>query len=113
MKGSVSMSKNTTSSESNMEIHEERIITDPTLVLTLLHEKKRMIVNLLLKNAMTIQELKNATKMNPGTIKRHLDDLMKNDLIFIAEERLNDYNIKMKFYQATARRFIINFTLPE
>ncbi len=107
------MSKNQISSKSNGEAQEERYITDPSLVLTLLHEKKRMIVNLLLKNAMTIQELKIATKMNPGTIKRHLDDLMRQDLIFIAEQRLNDYNIKMKFYQATARKFIINFVLPE
>jgi len=107
------MSNNKITSNSKIGVQYERIITDPTLVMKLLHEKKRMIVNLLLKKAMTIQELKHATKMNPGTIKRHLDDLMAVDLIFIAEERLNDYKIKMKFYQTTARKFIINFVLPE
>ena len=97
----------------SIEIKEEQLISDPSLVLTLLHEKKRMIINLILKKSMTIQEIKKQTDINPGTIKRHLDDLMKHDLVYVAEERLNDYNIKMKFYRATAQKFIINFVLPE
>ncbi len=108
------MSKNSISSKkTNRKILEKQLISDPSLVLTLLHEKKRLIINLLLKKAMTIQEIKKKTNINPGTIKRHLDDLMKNDLVFVAEEKLNDYNIRMKFYQATAQKFEITFVLPE
>jgi len=88
-------------------------ITDPALVLLLLHETKRIIINLLCRSALNIQQLKEATNINPGTIKRHLTDLENAGLVMVAEERLNEYNIKMKFYRATAMEFKIEITLPD
>jgi predicted ArsR family transcriptional regulator len=87
-------------------------VTDSELALTILHGKKKMILSLLLNNAMTIQEIKKETGLNPGTIKRHLLDLIANDLIFIQEERKSEkYNINMKFYRAKAKEIRINILL--
>jgi len=95
------------------EILEEMTINDPDLVLVLLHEKKRQLLNCLVKERMTIQELSTRTRMNPGTIKRHLDDLIKNNLIFVQKKERNSYNVLMKYYRAVANEFHIYFRLPE
>jgi len=93
------------------KIKEEIKITDSSLALIVLHEKKKMILKMLLEKAMTIQDLKKATNLNPGTIKRHLDDLVKNELVFVAKVKYSDYNIRMKYYRATAKNFIINIKI--
>lgn len=93
------------------KIKEEIKITDSSLALIVLHEKKKMILKMLLEKAMTIQDLKKATNLNPGTIKRHLDDLVKNKLVFVAQVKYSDYNIRMKYYRATAKNFTINIKI--
>ncbi|MHA1746092.1 MAG: winged helix-turn-helix domain-containing protein [Promethearchaeota archaeon] len=91
---------------------ESLTVTDSELALTILHGKKKMILSLLLNNAMTIQEIKKETGLNPGTIKRHLIDLMSSDLIdMVKEERSEKYNINMKFYRAKAKEIRIDITL--
>ena len=90
---------------------ESLTVTDSELALTILHGKKKMILSLLLKKAMTIQEIKRDTGLNPGTIKRHLIDLMSNRLIFVEREELSDYNIRMKYYRAKAKEIRIDITL--
>ena len=52
-------------------------------------------------------------EINPGTIKRHLDDLIANDLVFMIFDDRSEYNVKMKFYSAKARNFIIDIKIPE
>jgi DNA-binding PadR family transcriptional regulator len=89
------------------------IIEDPELVLIVMHDIKRMILDLITRKAMNIQELREATNVNPGTIKRNLDDLEKNHLIFVADTKWNEYHIKMKYYHAIAKKFIINFQIPQ
>jgi len=106
------MARNFNSSNSKtLKIKEEIKITDPSLALIVFHEKKKMILKMLLEKAMTIQDLKKATNLNPGTIKRHLDDLVKNELVFVAQVKYSDYNIRMKYYRATAKNFIINIKI--
>ncbi len=97
--------------DKSSKIKEEIKITDSSLALIVLHEKKKMILKMLLEKAMTIQDLKKATNLNPGTIKRHLDDLVKNKLVFVAKVKYSDYNIRMKYYRATAKNFIINIKI--
>lgn len=87
------------------------IVDDNDLALTVLHEKKKMILSELIHEAMTIQNLSIKTGMNPGTIKRHLMDLMNRNLIFVEKEARTDYNIKMKFYRARAKRIRIEIEL--
>ena len=58
-------------------------------------------------------DLKNATGENPGTVKRHLDDLVDKKLIVQTRIEKNIYGIKVKYYRATARQFVFNIKWPE
>ena len=91
---------------------EEVTLTDPCAVPIVFHEKKGQILKLLIEKEMTIIDLKHATGMNPGTVKRHLDDLLQHDLILIAKEQLSEYSIMMKFYRAVAKKFSFNIDWP-
>jgi len=107
------MSKNTSINASKkQEIQDELIITDSSLVLIVLHDKKKLILEHLLEKDMTIQDLRQSTGLNPGTIKRHLDDLKLHKLVFDSRKEKNDYNITMKFYRAVARSFKIIIQIP-
>lgn len=109
----VNLSSKKKEEQEQKEIKDLILVTDPSLVLVILHEKKRQILNILLNEEMNIQDLKKATGLNPGTVKRHLDDLIKNNLVFISSIKINDYNIKMKYYRALAKKIKISITLPE
>jgi len=107
------MSKNTSINTSEkQEIQDELIITDSSLVLIVLHDKKKLILEHLLENEMTIQDLSQAIGLNPGTIKRHLKNLLENKLIFSPRHTFNDYNIKMTYYRAVAKSFKISIQIP-
>ena len=110
------MSKNTSINSSEkqeiQEIIDELIITDSSLVLIVLHDKKKLILEHLLEKDMTIQDLRQTIGLNPGTIKRHLDDLKKHNLVFESRIEKNDYNITMKYYRAVARSFKISIQIP-
>ncbi|QEE14435.1 ArsR family transcriptional regulator [Promethearchaeum syntrophicum] len=107
------MSKNTKINASEkVEIQDELIITESSLVLIILHDKKKLILEQILEKDMTIQDLRQKIGLNPGTIKRHLDDLKLHNLVFESRIEKNDYNITMKYYRAVARSFKINIQIP-
>lgn len=91
----------------------ESVIKKPEQILQIMHEKKQLILLQLFNHALTIQELKQKTGLNPGTIKRYLDQLMKEELVFVEYSKRNEYNILMKFYRTTAKKFRINMLLPD
>ena len=99
---------NQTSSGKDEQIMDIQMFTDPDLLQILAHEKNQMILTLLIKKEMTIIDLKNETNLNPGTIKRHLTQLIEKDLIKQSRTEINKYGIKMKFYRAIAKQFEIN-----
>jgi predicted transcriptional regulator len=90
---------------------EVMVISDPNLICILLHEQKRQILSAIFSEMKNIQEIKAKTGINPGTIKRHLDELMVHHLVVIRDTKKSDYNITMKYYQAAAKRFEIKYTL--
>ncbi len=94
------------------QIDTEKIITDPTAVPILFHDKKQLLLKLLIEKEMTIIDLKNSTKLNPGTIKRHLTDLVEKGLAKQTRIEINTYGVRMKFYRATAIQFIVNLKWP-
>ena len=96
-----------------LKIKEEATITNPSAVPIVFHEKKGMLLKLLVEKEMTIIDLKKETGLNPGTIKRHLEDLLQHGLIFITKEQINEYGIVMKFYRATAKKLIFKLTWPK
>nr|MDO8111233.1 winged helix-turn-helix domain-containing protein [Candidatus Sigynarchaeota archaeon] len=91
---------------------DEAIIKNPGTVPVLFHEQREAIMRLLIEKACNIIELSKATKMNPGTIKRHVDMLVDHGLVFLAILDTNEYGIKLKYYRAVARKFVFSFGWP-
>ena len=92
---------------------EDLIIDDVEAIKLLSHEKINEILNLLITQEMTIIDLKNQLKMNPGTIKRHLDNLLASGLVVITREEINKFQITMKYYRIRAKRFIVQWRWPQ
>lgn len=97
----------------SIPIKEKIIVSDPKLIRIILHEQKMLILNAILREMKNIQELKEITGLNPGTIKRNLDELMEFKLVQIMSIKKSEYNITMKYYQAVAAQFEIHFTIPD
>ena len=93
-------------------IADHMLITNPATVPILFHPKKEEILRLLIKKEMTIIELKHATGLNPGTVKRHLTDLLNHKLVFISHEKVNEFSIVMKYYRASAKEFKFDIIWP-
>ena len=96
----------------NTDIAEEKIISNPMTVAILFHKQKQQILELLIKQEMNIIEIKNATKMNPGTVKRHITALVDHDLVKQTNIKKNFRNITEKFYRTSAKKFIIYIEWP-
>ncbi len=92
-------------------VRDKLVLTDPRVIRVVLHEQKLQILNILIHEMKNIQELRDLTQINPGTIKRNLDELMEHGLVFIAAVKKSDYNITMKYYRAAANRIEISYQL--
>jgi transcriptional antiterminator len=99
-------------SDDSSDIPESKVISDPSVVPVLFHKQKQLILKLLLEKEFNIMELKQETNLNPGTIKRYLDDLVSKELIFLARKVQNEYGFFLKYYRATAKSFIIHIEWP-
>ncbi|MFX0133968.1 MAG: winged helix-turn-helix domain-containing protein [Candidatus Hodarchaeota archaeon] len=106
------MESNEKSVAKDKPIENEMLITDPTTVPILFHDKKQMILKLLIEKEMTIIDLKKETRLNPGTIKRHLNDLIDKNLVIQSSTAKSEYGIMMKYYRATASQFIFKLIWP-
>ena len=71
-----------TDSDPTITIVDELTIEDPELVLTIFHDKKRQILELLTRKAMTIEDLRIATDINLGDDQRYLEDLQQHKLVW-------------------------------
>jgi DNA-binding transcriptional ArsR family regulator len=90
----------------------EMILKDPAAIPVLFHEQREAMMRLLVNDGYNIIELSKTMKMNPGTVKRHLDILMEHGLVFLSSTDTNEYGIKLKYYRAVARKFVFSFTWP-
>ena len=90
----------------------ERIVTDPEEIHLIFHDQKLLILKAITSQKMNIQEIANTTRLNPGTVKRNLDDLIKAGFVAMVEIRENDYKMKMKYYQTTAEKITIRYQIP-
>ena len=90
------------------QIEDVKTFSDSDILQILAHEKNQVLLKLLIEQEMTIIDLKHATNLNPGTVKRHLNKLIEKGLIFQSRIETNKYGIRMKFYRATAKQFEIN-----
>ncbi len=99
-------------SDDQSEIPKTKVISDPSVVPVLFHKKNQIILNLLLEKEFNIMELKQETNLNPGTIKRYLDDLVSKGLAFLSRTVQNEYGFFLKYYRATAQSFVIHIEWP-
>ena len=104
--------KKTPGTDEGLDIPKVKVVSDPTVVPVLFHPKKQLVLNLLLERELNIMELKQETNLNPGTIKRYLDDLVSKELAFLARKIQNEYGFFLKYYRATARSFVIHIEWP-
>ena len=91
---------------------EEIILTNPEIIPIITHEKKKHILELLLSHEMTIMEISTATEWNPGTVKRHLEDLLSAKVVIVAREEFNQKKILLKYYRASAKHYRFHFEWP-
>ena len=98
--------------KSSVSRDKKHVISDPETIRMIFQRDNLQILNILLREAKNIQELKEATGINPGTIKRNLDKLKIKHLVIEAGTKKSNYNITMRYYIASAEEFEINFNLP-
>jgi len=105
-------SKEHTLQKTRFDPSSELLITDPDIIPLINHEKKKLILELLLVNEKTIMEISKATGWNPGTVKRHLTDLVNGGLVVIAREEFNQKKILLKYYRTASKHFTFHFEWP-
>ncbi|GAB4318708.1 MAG: hypothetical protein Kow0069_21980 [Promethearchaeota archaeon] len=91
---------------------ETLVITDPEAVPALFHEKRLAIMRLLVSGEFKIVQLKEVLRMNPGTVKRHLEVLLQHGLVVPPRVVVNKYGIREKYYVAAAKRFKVRIDWP-
>ena len=94
------------------KILDELEIVDPNVISLLMHDKKSAILELLLVRDKTIMILSKETGWNPGTIKRHLIDLIDGGLVVDSRFELNKHRIMLKYYRAAAKHFTFQYSWP-
>jgi DNA-binding MarR family transcriptional regulator len=87
-------------------------VTDQEKIQFLVHKDKQLLLRLLILQEHKIIELQNECQMNPGTIKRHIDDLVSIGLVVVSRVSINRKNIKEKYYRASALQYVVKFVLP-
>lgn len=105
--------KNKMISDSGFTIKEEFTLEDPDAIAIFKSEGKQDILRILIDQEMNIHDLKNKLKLNPGTVKRHIDQLIEFKLIVQTREDENSWGVRMKYYRSVAKKFIIHFEWPE
>ena len=91
----------------------ELILKDPQAIPIIFHKERGLILHQLMQREMTLRELAETLKINPGTVKRHLNDLLLIGVIVPLPERKNDYGITLKYYRAKALRILFQFEFPK
>ena len=104
---------NTNISDSGFTIKDNFTLENPDAITIFKSEGKQDILKILIEKEMNIHDLKNALKLNPGTIKRHIDQLLEFNLIVQTREDENSWGVRMKYYRAVAKKFIIHFEWPD
>ena len=85
---------------------------NPEVVDSLFPPQKQLILRELMKEERTIYYLKVSLNLNPGIIKRHIDDLIEKKLVLQTRIGINDMGMNLKFYRAVAKRFIVHLEWP-
>lgn len=89
------------------------LVNDPQIIPLLLNDQKWLILEKLIQTPKTIRQLSDELHINPGTIKRHIEDLLVKRLIVPSKAEMNEHGITLKFYRAVAKKYIIHLEMPK
>jgi DNA-binding MarR family transcriptional regulator len=87
-------------------------LKDPDVIGQLNHSVKQSILKILIREETSLKNIAEELDINPGTIKRHLTDLLKAHLILQTYIETNQFNFKIKYYRAKARKFRVAYIWP-
>ena len=87
-------------------------LQNPDVIGILNHGVKQKILNILVREETSLKKIAEELDTNPGTIKRHLTDLLNAHLIIQTYIETNQFNFKIKYYRATARKFRVAYIWP-
>lgn len=87
-------------------------IQNPDTVSQIYHDVKSRILQKLIDQELTIRALSENMQINPGTIKKYLDDLIAYGLVVQSKLEKNEYGITLKYYRAVAKKFLMHFEFP-
>jgi DNA-binding MarR family transcriptional regulator len=111
-KNNEGLKKDNSENAQSQDILPNITVTDPRMAQALMHKDKYAILLQLIPAERKIIELAELCKINSGTIKRYLDDLIAVGLVTQSRVIINRQNIKQKYYRAVAAKFIIHIELP-
>ncbi len=88
------------------------IINQPKVMKLFDHARMNEILGLLRVGDHTIMDLKEKLDLNPGSVKRYIDQLLHAGLIRPSKVEMNKFHIKLKYYRITALEFEIRWRWP-
>lgn len=91
----------------------EMVVSDPVIISHLAHERKKILMDCLKSDHKTIMDLHRESGLNPGTVKRHLDELLDAGLVIYSREEFNERRILLKYYIAAARKIVFHYEWPD
>jgi DNA-binding MarR family transcriptional regulator len=98
--------------ENRFQIQDVITFSDPNASLILFAKKStaiHIILHTLVQEEKTLYDLKRELHLNPGVIKRHIDELLYYGFIKQVREARNDIGMTLKYYRAKAKRFKFRF----
>ena len=87
-------------------------ITDLSIMKLFDHPRINEILSFVRTNDHTIMDLSEKMDLNPGSVKRYLDKLLKAELVQPSKIEMNKYHIKLKYYRITANFFEFKWQWP-
>ena len=93
-------------SKTKHRVKDMEIIEDKKLIQLLMEPTRaKIIFDYLVKDAMTVKQLADLTRKNPGTILHHIQKLKEVGLVFEERTEQTQTGIVQRYYRASAREY--------
>jgi len=93
-------------SKTKPRVKDMEIIEDKKLIQLLMEPTRaKIIFDYLVKDAMTVKQLADLTRKNPGTILHHIQKLKEVGLVFEERTEQTQTGIVQRYYRASAREY--------
>ncbi len=93
-------------SKNKHRVKDMEVIEDKKLIQLLMEPTRaKIIFDYLVKDAMTVKQLADVTRKNPGTILHHIQKLKEVGLVFEERTEQTQTGIVQRYYRASAREY--------